>query len=184
MALETSQGSGFLAALFPPGNLAAETIGLRREILLTRDGTASLPFPCAAALAWFGTRPESGILEDLAAGAPRLYDRYRVVDGILYLGSDDEPERTRFPDAPGSSVPISAGAGFPLVRLYPDLADPPSAAGLPPPLRIAFRTFQAVLLRLSWGDPWFTALSWESLAAVRYPIRTASGSGFRIPRNP
>lgn len=184
MALEISPGSGFLAALFPPGNLAAEINGLRRKILRTREGTASMPLPCAAALAWFGTPPESGDLEDLADGAPRLYDRYRVADGILYLGSDGEPEGTRFPASIGSAVPVAAGAGFPLVRLSPELAAPPSAAGLPPPPRIAFRTFQAVLLRLAWGDPWFTALAWESLAAVRYPIRTASGSGFRIPRHP
>ena len=145
--------------------------GLRRRILLSLRGTAALPFPCAAALAWFETSPEPGALEGLAAGAARIHDRYRVVDGILYLGPGVEAGPARIPGTSGSSVPIAAGAGFPLVRLHPDPADPPFPEGLPPAPRIAFRTFQAVLLRLTWGDPWFTALAWESLAAVRYPLR-------------
>jgi len=171
MALETSPRPGFLAALFPPGNVAAEIVELRRTILRTREGASALPFPCAAALAWFETCPEPGAMESLAACAPRVHDRFRVADGILYLGPGVQAGPVRIIGTSGSAVPIAAGAGFPLVRLHPDPADPPFLEGLPPAPRIAFRTFQAVLLRLARGDPWFTALAWEALTAVRYPLR-------------
>lgn len=198
MPLETTPGAGFLAALFPPGNLAAEILELRRRILRSLDGVSALPFPAAVPLAWLPTSQDVRVLEALAAGAPRSYDRYRIEESILFLGPRDPDGpggKARFPrvgDGPEASPrdggpggpPLPAGAGFPLVILPPGTGDRMPGAGLPPPPRVAFRTFQAVLLRLAWGDPWFAALAWEPLASARYPCRREPRSDGRIPRDP
>lgn len=181
MALETSPGSGHLAALFPPGNVAAEIQALRRRILTVSDTFFLLPFPCAAPLAWFESFPEPGRLENLADKTALLYDRYRVVEGILFLGPENPSGSAgsggseRGADGVPGPIPLPTGAGFPLARLSSDAVEPShTPAKLPEPPRIAFRTFQAILLRLRWGKPWFSALSWEAVESVRFPIRRAA----------
>lgn len=95
------------------------------------------------------------------------FDRYRIKGGFLFLAPSEAAPQAGCPDG----LPLPAGEGFPLA-FFPDEVLPPSdLPALPPPPRIAFRTFQAVLLRLSWGRPWNTALAWEPTAAVRYPFR-------------
>ncbi len=177
MPLEISPAPGFLAVLVPPGNLAAEIVDLRRRILGARNGASALPFPAAAPLAWLPVPPDIRVLEALAAGAPRIYDRYRVEEGILFLGPgesagpEDSDESGRDADGVNGSIPLPAGSGFPLARLSPEGETAADPDGLPAPPRIAFRTFQAVLLRLSWGDPRLSAMTWEPMAAARYPFR-------------
>ncbi|NLJ45888.1 MAG: hypothetical protein GX430_04945 [Treponema sp.] len=172
MPLEILKDPEYLVALFPPGNVAAELQALKRPLLGRLDAAKPLPFPCAAGLAWFERPPEDpGRLEELAAGAPRLYDRYRILGGILYLGAEDSGDGP--PTLRGSPLlRPAAWAGFPLVRL-PEASEgaPDPTLGLPPPPRVAFRTFLAFLLRIRRGNPWYSAQTWEAVQAVRYPLR-------------
>ncbi len=172
MPLETSGGPAYLAAIFPPGNLAAGICGLRREIHRLLESPAPLPLPCAAPLAWFESDPGLEILQALAEKAPRVYDRYRIEGGFLFLAPSVPAPQTLRPDG----FPLPAGDGFPLALLPDGDRSDSTISALPRPPRIAFRTFQAVLLRLSWGHPWFTALAWEPLAEARYPLRGAPAS--------
>ena len=184
MPLKTSGGSAYLAALFPPGNLAARINELRREILLARGVSEPLPFPCAAPLAWFESRPPLEVLARLARDAPRVYDRLRTDGGSLFLAPSGEPA-AQPPALPLlAEPPLPAGRGFPLAWFSDAESARSAAAVLPPPPRLAFRTFEAVLLRVSWGDPWRTALVWETEAVLRYPLRRTAKLDQRIPRGP
>jgi|GEM_PF-6954024 len=167
MPLEISPGSGYLAALFPPGNLAVRIRELRCEIARLPGNPAPPPLPCAAPLAWFESDPGLDALRGLAEKAPRVYDRYRTESGFLFLAPSEAAHQAGRPDG----LPLPAGEGFPLARIPDGELAPSTLAALPPPPRIAFRTFQAVMLHLSWGRPWNTALAWEPTAAVRYPFR-------------
>ena len=175
MFLETTGSNGsLLAVLFPPGNLAAEIADLRRRLFLALGFPASLPFPCAAPLAWL---PSKSSVQDLAAisdRAARAYDCYVLESGYLFLapaglretGAIAPPEPAA---APG--FPLPCGRGFPLAYFPESAGDGQLPAGLPPPPRLAFRTFQAAALEIRRAEPWTAGLAWETRLVVRYPGR-------------
>lgn len=179
----TPSGSTLLAALLPPGNIAAILSEYRASLFRLLGSPAAFPFPCAAPLAWIPSPPPKGEMEALALSAPRAYDRLVFSAGFLLLA----PSR---PEADGSSCdaaksvptpthldpefPLPCGGGFPLAY-FPDAAfRPPDLSALPPAPRLAFRTFQVAALRLRWAEPRNSGLVWETVSAIRYPVRILS----------
>ena len=154
--------------------MPAEIAGLRRRLFLTLGLPASLPLPCAAPLAWL---PYKSSVQDLAAisdRAPRVYDGYVMESGYLFLAPAGyrETESTLAPEPAASpGFPLPCGRGFPLAYFPEGARDGELPAGLPPPPRLAFRTFQAAALEIRRAEPWTAGLAWETRLVVRYPGR-------------
>jgi len=179
--LETMYGEGSLvAALVPPGNVAAEASEYRRTLFQALGSPAAFPFPCAAPIAPLGGLPSFGELAALAREAPRVYDRLAAFDGFVFLAPEPvlQPSPKPAPPPPEASrTPhLPCGRGFPLA-FFEDEGDARKARdGLPPPPRLAVRTFQASVFNVRWSRPWHHGLVWETLASLRYPIRILDAS--------
>lgn len=173
MFLETTGLNGaLLAVLFPPGNLAAEIAGLRRRLFFALGLPASLPFPCAAPLAWLSSESSEQDLAAISDRAARVYDGYVLESGYLFLapaGSRETDSIQESEAVPG--FPLPCGRGFPLAY-FPE-SDPGGElpSGLPPPPRLTFRTFQAAALEIRRAEPWTAGLAWQTRLVVRYPGR-------------
>lgn len=178
----TPSGSRLLAALVPPGNIAAVLSEYRAALFRLLGSPAAFPFPCAAPLAWISSPAPQGGMEALAVSAPRAYDHLEFSAGFLLLAPPPEagcsasafdgPAAAPARGDPEFSPPC--GGGFPLAYFPDGASGPRDLSALPPAPRLAFRTFQVMALSVRWAKPRSSCLVWEAVGSIRYPVRILS----------
>ncbi len=178
MPLKTTAESCFLlAALLPPGSVAARLAAYRRELFRTVGSPAALAFPCFAPLSPLDRLPSGDELGKIAREAPRRYGRLTVFSSFVLLAPMESPAAASSgaplspPETPPGSCPVPFGLGFPLA-LFPDnQGAEKSLPEFPAPPRLSFRTFEAAAARVRLSDPRLSGLAWEILETLRYPVR-------------
>jgi len=176
MPLQTmGDGGSLLAALIPPGNVAAEIAAFHRKLFHALGSPAAFPFPCAAPLATLSGMLDPKELSVIAEEAPKIYDRLVSAAGFIFLAPAATcaaaPESASLSRDARSFPELPCGLGFPLAFFANEEDARKALAGLPTPPHIAFHTFQAVILNIRWAEPRYLGLVWETLATLRYPIR-------------